>query len=154
MLRKARVGDVKTIHRMINISSGRGEILPRSLMDIYGSLRDFFVCVDEENKSIIGICAMNIIWENLAEIRSLYVEDTYRNSGIGKKLVEACISEAITLELLRIFTLTNSPEFFKRLGFKEVDRSTLSEKIWSDCFRCSKYPDYCDEPTPARVGSS
>ena len=145
MLRKARVGDVKTIHRMINISSGRGEILPRSLMDIYGSLRDFFVCVDEENKSIIGICAMNIIWENLAEIRSLYVEDKYRNSGIGKKLVEACISEAITLELLRIFTLTNSPEFFKRLGFKEVDRSTLSEKIWSDCFRCSKYPDYCDE---------
>ena len=145
MLRKARVGDVKTIHRMINISSGRGEILPRSLMDIYGSLRDFFVCVDEENKSVIGICAMNIIWENLAEIRSLYVEDTYRNSGIGKKLDEACISEAITLELLRIFTLTNSPEFFKRLGFKEVDRSTLSEKIWSDCFRCSKYPDYCDE---------
>jgi amino-acid N-acetyltransferase len=145
MLRKARVGDVKTIHRMINISSGRGEILPRSLMDIYGSLRDFFVCVDEENKSIIGICAMNIIWENLAEIRSLYVEDKYRNSGIGKKLVEACISEAITLELFRIFTLTNSPEFFKRLGFKEVDRATLSEKIWSDCFRCSKYPDYCDE---------
>lgn len=145
MLRKARVGDVKTIHRMINISSGRGEILPRSLMDIYGSLRDFFVCVDEENKSIIGICAMNIIWENLAEVRSLYVEDKYRNSGIGKKLVEACISEAITLELFRIFTLTNSPEFFKRLGFKEVDRSTLSEKIWSDCFRCSKYPDYCDE---------
>jgi amino-acid N-acetyltransferase len=145
MLRKARVGDVKTIHRMINISSGRGEILPRSLMDIYGSLRDFFVCVDEENKSIIGICAMNIIWENLAEIRSLYVEDKYRNSGIGKKLVEACISEAITLELFRIFTLTNSPEFFKWLGFKEVDRSSLSEKIWSDCFRCSKYPDYCDE---------
>jgi amino-acid N-acetyltransferase len=88
---------------------------------------------------------MNIIWENLAEIRSLYVEDKYRNSGIGKKLVEACISEAITLELFRIFTLTNSPEFFKRLGFKEVDRATLSEKIWSDCFRCSKYPDYCDE---------
>jgi amino-acid N-acetyltransferase len=145
MLRKARVGDVKTIHRMINVSSGRGEILPRSLMDIYGSLRDFFVCIDEENKSIVGICAMSIIWENLAEIRSLYVEDTYRNRGIGKKLVEACMSEAITLELFRIFTLTNSPEFFKRLGFKEVDRSTLSEKIWSDCFRCSKYPDYCDE---------
>lgn len=145
MLRKARVGDVKTIHRMINISSVKGEILPRSLMDIYGSLRDFFVCIDEENKSVIGICAMNIIWENLAEIRSLYVEDKYRNGGIGKKLVEACISEAITLDLFRIFTLTNSPEFFKRLGFREVDRSGLSEKIWSDCFRCSKYPDYCDE---------
>jgi amino-acid N-acetyltransferase len=145
MLRKARVGDVKTIHRMINTSAGEGEILPRSLMDIYGSLRDFFIYIDQEQQSIVGICAMNIIWENLAEVRSLYVDGSYRNRGIGKKLVEACISEAITLELFRVFTLTNAPEFFKRLGFKEVDRSTLSEKIWSDCFRCSKYPDYCDE---------
>ncbi len=145
MLRKARVGDVKTMHRIINNSSGKGEMLPRSLMDIYGSLRDFFVSVDEENDSIIGLCAMNIIWENLAEIRSLYVEEAYRRTGIGRKLVEACISEAITLELFRVFTLTYKKDFFERLGFKEVNRSTLSEKIWSDCFRCSKYPDYCDE---------
>ncbi len=145
MLRKAQISDVKTIHRMINISSGKGEILPRSLMDIYSSLRDFFVYFDESREEVAGICAMNIIWENLAEIRSLYVEEDYRKQGIARKLVEACISEAITLGLFRIFTLTNRPEFFKRLGFMEVDRSILSEKIWSDCFRCSKYPDYCDE---------
>ena len=145
MLRKARIGDVKTIHRMINHSSGKGEMLPRSLMDIYGSLRDFFIYFDESQQAIAGICAMNIIWENLAEVRSLRVEEEYRNKGIGKKLVEACISEAITLQLFRIFTLTIKPEFFKRLGFRQVDMSTLSEKIWSDCFRCSKYPDYCDE---------
>jgi amino-acid N-acetyltransferase len=145
MLRKARVSDVKTIHRMINLSSGKGEILPRSLMDIYGSLRDFFIYFDEKEKIVAGICAMNIIWDNLAEIRSLYVEEKYRRQGIAKKLVEGCISEAITLGFYRMFTLTNRPEFFKRLGFKEVDRSSLSEKIWSDCFRCSKYPDYCDE---------
>jgi amino-acid N-acetyltransferase len=145
MLRKARIGDVKTIHRMINHSSGKGEMLPRSLMDIYGSLRDFFIYFDESQQAIAGICAMNIIWENLAEVRSLRVEEEYRKKGIGKKLVEACISEAITLQLFRIFTLTIKPEFFRRLGFRQVDMSTLSEKIWSDCFRCSKYPDYCDE---------
>ena len=145
MLRKARVGDVKTIHRMINISAGKGEVLPRALMDIYGSLRDFFVYVDEETVTIAGICAMNIIWENLAEVRSLYVEEGYRNRGIGRNLVEACISEAITLQLYRIFTLTYKKDFFVHLGFKEVERSSLSEKIFSDCFRCSKYPDYCDE---------
>jgi amino-acid N-acetyltransferase len=145
MLRKARVGDVKTIHRMINISAGKGEVLPRALMDIYGSLRDFFVYVDEETVTIAGICAMNIIWENLAEVRSLYVEEGYRNRGIGRNLVEACISEAITLQLYRIFTLTYRKDFFVHLGFKEVERSSLSEKIFSDCFRCSKYPDYCDE---------
>ncbi len=145
MLRKARIADVKTIHGMINASSGKGEILPRALMDIYGSLRDFYVYYDESLQEISGICAMNIIWENLAEIRSLYVGKRYRKQGIARKLVEACISEAITLGLFRIFTLTNRPDFFERLGFKKVDRSTLSEKIWSDCFRCSKYPDFCDE---------
>lgn len=145
MLRKARIGDVKTIHRMINISASKGEILPRSLMDVYSSLRDFFVYVDDPSGTIVGICAMNIIWENLAEIRSLYVDENYRRRGIGRKLVEACISEAITLELFRIFTLTFEIEFFKSLGFREVDRSTLPEKIWSDCFRCPKYPDFCDE---------
>lgn len=145
MLRKARIGDVKTIHKMINISSGKGEMLPRSLMDIYGSLRDFFIYYDDDENEIIGICAMNIIWENLAEVRSLYVSEEHRHKGIGRNLVEACISEAITLELFRIFTLTYKEKFFERVGFHVVDRSTLSEKIWSDCFRCSKYPDYCDE---------
>ncbi len=145
MLRKARIGDVKAIHRMINISSGKGEVLPRSLMDIYGSLRDFYVYQDEGRNEVIGICAMNIIWENLAEIRSLHVDETHRMRGVGRKLVEACISEAITLELFRIFTLTYKQDFFRKLGFREVDRSTLPEKIWSDCFRCPKYPDFCDE---------
>ena len=144
MLRKARIGDVKTIHRLINLSSGRGEMLPRSLMDIYGSLRDFFVYTDDRDE-ITGICAMNIIWENLAEIRSLYVVEQNRMKGIGKLLVEACVSEAITLQLFRIFTLTYKKDFFEKLGFKVVDRSGLSEKIWSDCFRCAKYPDFCDE---------
>src|SRR5450759_3918942 len=129
MLRKACIGDVKTIHRMINVSAGREEMLPRSLMDIYGSLRDFFVYYDEESRHIQGICAMNIIWENLTEIRSLYVDERYRGKGIARNLVEACVSEAITLELYRIFTLTYQKEFFIHLGFKVVDRSSLSEKI-------------------------
>jgi amino-acid N-acetyltransferase len=120
-------------------------MLPRSLMDIYGNIRDFFIFIDDDGETPVGICAMNIIWENLAEIRSLYVEESLRKRGIGRMLVEACISEAITLELFRIFTLTYRPGFFRTLGFREVDRMSLSEKIWSDCFRCPKYPDYCDE---------
>jgi amino-acid N-acetyltransferase len=145
MLRKARIDDVKTIHRVINLSAGKGEMLPRSLMDIYNSLRDFFVYYDEDKSTVAGVCAMNIIWENLAEIRSLYVDENYRSKGIGKELVEACISEAITLGLFKVFTLTYKRDLFAKLGFNEVDRAMLPEKIWSDCFRCSKYPDYCDE---------
>lgn len=144
MLRKAKVSDVKTIHKMITLAAATGDVLPRSLMDIYGSLRDFFVYLDEDD-NIIGVCALTIIWANLAEIRSLIVDDRYRLRGIGRVLVEACVSEAITLGLFRIFTLTNKKDFFERCGFHEVDRSSLTEKVWSDCFRCPKYPDYCDE---------
>jgi amino-acid N-acetyltransferase len=145
MIKNARVGDVRMMHRMINASAAKGEILPRSLMDLYGSLRDFYVYLDEEGGPIVGICAMHIFWENLAEIRSLFVDDAYRRKGIGRLLVEACISEAITLEIYRVFSLTYQREFFRSLNFTEVDRNTLPEKIWSDCFKCPKYPDFCDE---------
>lgn len=120
-------------------------MLPRSLMDIYSSLRDFFVFVDENDNVLAGLCAMHIFWENLAEVRSLYVRDEYRKRGIGRALVEACVSEAITLDLMRIFTLTYQTAFFSTLDFEVIDRATLPEKIWSDCFKCPKYPDYCDE---------
>ena len=119
MLRKARIDDVKIIHRMINSSSDKGEMLPRSLMDIYDSLRDFFVYYNEDESQITGICAMNIIWENLAEIRSLYVDENYRGKGMGRELVEACVSEAITLGLFKIFTLTYKKEFFIKLGLRK-----------------------------------
>jgi len=145
MIRKAKVSDVKTIHRLINGSAQKGEMLPRSLMDLYDSLRDFYVFFDEEKEQIVGLCALHIFWENLAEVRSLYVADEYRRRGIGRALVEASVSEAITLDLMRIFTLTYRSEFFRSLDFRIVDRSILPEKIWSDCFKCPKYPDYCDE---------
>ena len=85
MLRKARISDVKTIHRMINQSAAKGEMLSRSLMDMYNSVRDFIVYYDENEQKIVGICAMNIIWENLAEIRSLFVDEAFRKKGIGRK---------------------------------------------------------------------
>lgn len=145
MLRKAKVSDVKEIHRLINLSSAKGEMLPRSLMDLYGSLRDFVVYLDHDEGPIVGLCALHIFWENLAEVRSLFVSDEYRGRGIGTRLVEACVSEAITLDLMKTFTLTYQNEFFKTLEFREVDRANLPEKVWSDCFKCPKYPDYCDE---------
>ena len=144
MLRKAKVSDVRMIHQMINQSASTGEMLSRSLMDLYASLRDFFVYLDDEG-FLVGFCAMHIFWENLAEIRSLFVREESRRAGIGRKLVEACVSEAITLDLLRIFALTYQTEFFASLGFVVTDKSNLPEKVWSDCFKCPKYPDYCDE---------
>ncbi|RPJ40239.1 MAG: N-acetyltransferase [Candidatus Latescibacterota bacterium] len=143
MIRKARMSDVKGIQKLIGEYARKGDMLPRSLSEIYENLRDYFVCEDA-NGEVIGSAAIHLMWEDLAEVRSLAVREEEMRRGIGTKLVEACISEAIVLGITRVFALTYRPEFFKRIGFREVDKSELPHKIWSDCLKCPKFPD-CDE---------
>ncbi|MEI9477188.1 MAG: N-acetyltransferase [Deltaproteobacteria bacterium] len=142
MIRKARISDVKEIQQLIKLYSARGNILPRSLSDLYDHLRDIFVFV--RNRKVIGVCALHICWDDLAEIRSLVVREEARNKGIGLKLVKACLEESKILGVKRIFALTYEPEFFGRLGFEKVDKAGLPHKIWTDCLKCVKFPD-CDE---------
>jgi amino-acid N-acetyltransferase len=142
MIRKATLKDVKEIQHLIKLYSGRGDILPRSLSELYDHLRDFFVFI--RNQNLVGICALHICWEDLAEIRSLAVQEDARLKGIGVKLVKTCLDEAKTLGVKRVFALSYQPEFFEKLGFKRVDKVVLPHKIWSDCLQCVKFPD-CDE---------
>ncbi len=143
-IRKARITDVREIQKLIEYAAKKGEMLPRSLAELYDNLRDYYVFPEEEHEVIIGTCAMHICWEDLAEVRSLVVKEDYRRRGIGSKLVEACLSEAISLGLYRIFALTYQPDFFRRHGFKVVDKASLPHKIWADCLKCVKFPE-CDE---------
>jgi len=147
MIRKANLNDVKEIQRMVKTYSGRGDILPRSLGDLYDHLRDFFVFI--RNRNILGICSLHICWEDLAEIRSLVVKEESRNKGIGVKLVKACLEESKIMGIKRVFALTYQPEFFEKLGFEKVDKADLPHKIWADCLRCVKFPD-CDETAMAK----
>ena len=136
------MADVKAIQRLIAEYARKGDMLPRSLSDIYENLRDYFVF--EDGGEVIGSAAIHIMWEDLAEVRSLAVQDGRMRRGVGTQLVEACISEAIVLGIARVFALTYKPEFFERLGFQRVDKAELPHKIWTDCLKCAKFPD-CDE---------
>jgi amino-acid N-acetyltransferase len=142
MIRKAKIDDIKEIQRLIKLYTPRGGILPRSLSELYDHLRDFFVFI--RNRKVAGICALHICWDDLAEIRSLAVEEEDQNKGIGAKLVMACLKESKLLGVKRAFALTYQPDFFERLGFKRVDKAVLPNKIWTDCLKCVKFPD-CDE---------
>jgi len=142
MIRKARIGDVRTIQGLIEGSASKGEMLHRSLSEIYDNMRDFYVF--QGNRSLLGTCALHICWENLAEIRSLTVLADERRKGIGSKLVEACLTEAKQLGIGKVFVLTYKPPFFQKFGFGTVDKATLPHKVWSDCLKCVKFPD-CDE---------
>ncbi len=143
MIRKARMSDVKGIHGLIAEYARKGDMLPRSLADIYENLRDYFVYLGDDGE-LVGSAAIHIMWEDLAEVRSLAVREGKMRRGVGTQLVESCISEAIMLGIDRVFALTYKPEFFEKLGFHTVDKAELPQKIWSDCLKCSKFPD-CDE---------
>ena len=119
-IRKAKISDLKQVHKLINDFAKREEMIPRSLNELYETLRDFVVC--EDNRDICGVCALHIMWEDLAEIRSLAVDKKYQKKGIGKNLVTKCIKEANTLGIKRIFALTYQPEFFKKMGFVELNK--------------------------------
>ena len=142
MIRKAKLKDVQEIQQLIKNYSTRGEMLPRSLSELYDNIRDFYVFV--RNRRVAGVCALHVCWEDLAEIRSLAVEEKVRGKGIGAKLAKVCLEEAKMLGVKRVFALTYRTDFFERLGFKIVDKSVLPHKIWTDCLKCVKFPD-CDE---------
>jgi amino-acid N-acetyltransferase len=144
MIRKAIMRDVKPIQKLLEHYASQGLLLPRSLSELYGFLRDYYVYLPDDAEEPCGACALHLCWEDLAEIKSLAVYEDCARSGIGSQLVEACVSEAITLGLYKIFALTYRVDFFKRLGFKVVDKSLLPHKIWSDCLKCVKFPE-CDE---------
>jgi amino-acid N-acetyltransferase len=142
LVRKARPGDVPAIHTLINDASKTMPVIRRSHYEIYGMLRDFFVY--DSGDGVKGCCALHITWHDLAEVKSLVVDPDLRAKGIGRALVEACIEEARTIMLPRVFALTNVPGFFGKLGFAQIDKHELPHKIWGECIHCSKFPD-CDE---------
>lgn len=143
MIRKARISDIKNIHALLTHFSEKGLLLPRSLSELYDHLRDYVV-FNAEDGAVKGVAALHIVWEDLAEVRSLAVDEEYQRHGIGSDLVQHCLSEAAALGIYKVFTLTYQPGFFEKLGFKLVDKATLPHKIWADCVRCPKFPD-CDE---------
>ncbi len=142
MIRKALVSEVPEIKKVIEPFVNDGLMLPRSLHSIYTGIRDYWILSDDETQtSINGCCALQVCWVDIAEIRTLAVRKEHHRTGAGRALVDACIQEALLLGVKQLFTLTYVPEFFKKLGFHEVDKSTLPNKIWADCIHCPYFPD-------------
>ncbi|MBI2303840.1 MAG: N-acetyltransferase [Chloroflexi bacterium] len=139
---KACLANVPEIHRLINHFADAEEMLHRPLSEIYENLRDYFVV--RQRDRVIACVALHICWADLAEIKSLAVAAEFQDQGIGLQMLEACLREAKVLGIPTIFCLTYKPDFFKRMGFQQVDKMELPRKVWGECYRCSKFPD-CDE---------
>lgn len=142
MLRGAHINDAELMNKLVNHFAQKDLMLARPLSELYENIRDYYVYI--ENGSVVGCAALHIFWKDLAEIKSIAVEEDYQKRGIGKQLIQKCLEEGKVLGINRLFVLTYIPEFFERMGFKRVDKELLPHKIWSECVKCYKFPD-CDE---------
>ena len=143
------------MHKLINYFADKGEMLARPLSEIYENIRDYFVV--REGERVIACAALHINWSDLAEIKSVAVAEDSPRQGIGDQLIKACLGEAEGLGIATVFCLTYKPVFFEKLGFSQVDKIELPQKVWSECYRCPKFPN-CDEialiyhsETPSKV---
>ena len=141
-VRKAKISDVSGIYSLINFYAEQDRMLFRSKADIYENLQTFIVA--EADGAVLGCCAVQIIWADLAEIKSLAVNQSSRGAGVGRMLVEGAVEQARVLGLPRIFALTLEPVFFEKADFQIVEKDALPMKVWSDCAKCPKQ-QHCDE---------
>ena len=139
---KAKIPDVAQMHQLINEFAKSGEMLARPLSELYEDIRDYFVIKDGDK--VLACASLHVSWSDLAEIRSVAVGPDSQGKGLGALLVEACLAEAKELGIETIFCFTYQPDFFKRHRFVDIDKMELPRKVWTDCFRCPKFPN-CDE---------
>jgi amino-acid N-acetyltransferase len=142
-IRTARVSDVPGIYEQIRIFADQKLMIRRSMAELYESIREFFVAVDDENR-VVGCVALHVFWADLAEIRGLAVAEHVQSAGVGRQLVEACWESARELEVKSVFALTQAGAFFERCGYHPIEKSELPSRIWNECVRCPLFPE-CNE---------
>lgn len=142
IIRKAVLPDVEEMYELVNYYANMGQMLPRSRSALYENIRDFVVI--EIGGQIIGLGALHVFWNDLAELRTLAIKNGMERQGFGKQIVEFILKEAKELKVQKVFTLTYQPGFFKKLGFSVIDKASMPQKVWTDCINCPKFPD-CNE---------
>ena len=126
--RKPTFADVDEIYNLIAGYAAQGFMLPKPYNVLYETLREFIVA--ELDGKIVGVGALHLTWNELAEVRSMAIHEDFSRRGIGS--------------VKKFFTLTYRPEFFKSLGFVETTKESLPHKIWKECIDCPKFAN-CDE---------
>ncbi len=139
-IRPARVGDVPGIYEQILVFADQKLMIRRSMAELYESIREFLVAVDDENR-VVGCVALHVFWEDLAEIRCLAVRRACSRPGSGSPFGRRLLETARELEIKSVFALTNAVGFFERCGYQRVDKSELPQRIWNECVRCPSFPN-------------
>jgi len=127
-VRPARTSDIKAIHKLIVDFASGGRMLQKETVTLYESVQEFMVAV--EDGQVVGCGALHVLWEDLAEVRSVAITETLRGNGIGNQILERIIERARELGLSRIFCLTFETKFFGRHGFEEIQGTPVEPEVY------------------------
>ena len=135
-LRRAQPTDAPAIHALLEIFVHEGRLLPRTLVQVYRTIRDFVVAL--EGQELVGCGALRIYSDTLGEVVALAIAPRWRGRGVGRSIVGTLRAQAEELGLARIFALTEEEIFFRRVGFRRVDIAEFPQKVAQDCTVCAK----------------
>ena len=132
-VRRARTGDVRGIRRLIDLYATERRLLSKATVALYEDVQEFWVAVDGD--TVAGCGALHVMWEDLAEVRTVAVDLAYRGHKIGYRIVEALLSAARELDVSKVFCLTFETGFFRAFGFEAIDGAPVPPKVYEELLR-------------------
>jgi amino-acid N-acetyltransferase len=132
-IRPAHTSDIKGIRQLIDSYSPQGRLLAKETVTLYESVQEFTVAI--EGNDVVGCGALHVLWEDLAEVRTVAVHEKLRGQGIGHQILESIISRAQEIGVKRLFCLTFETEFFGRHGFQVIEGTPVAPEIYAELLR-------------------
>ena len=132
-VRAARTADIKGIRKLIDTYAPQRRILSKETVTLYEAVQEFVVATDGEN--IVGCGALHVLWEDVAEVRTVAVNEELRGKGVGHKILEELIDRARAVGVKKLFCLTFETEFFGRHGFQEIQGSPVEPEVYQELLR-------------------
>lgn len=132
-IRPAQTRDVKSIRKIIDEYSLQRKLLAKETVTLYEDVQEFVVAIDGDD--VIGCGALHVLWEDLAEVRTVAVIEKFRGKGIGHRILESIIDKARSVGVKRLFCLTFETDFFGRHGFQEIHGAPVDPDVYQQLLR-------------------
>lgn len=135
VVRRARTQDVRCIRELIDTYSPERRLLSKATVTLYEDVQEFWVAERPDDGSVIGCGALHVMWEDLAEIRTVAVRPDCRGLGVGRRIVTRLLEVAREVGVSRVFVLTFETGFFGSFGFEEIDGAPVPPAVYEQLLR-------------------
>ncbi|MBT2394275.1 MULTISPECIES: amino-acid N-acetyltransferase [Streptomyces] len=134
-VRRARTSDVPSVRRLVDPYVSEGILLDKATVTLYEAIQEFWVAERDEDAKVVGCGALHVMWEDLAEVRTLAVDPVFKGTGIGHQVLDTLVRTARWLGVRKVFCLTFEVDFFSKHGFVEIGETPVDGDVYSELLR-------------------